>query len=271
MGSALKPDSPDQRERTSEPGGDSPGYRSRIYERYTTITIAGSGPRGGSSRSQEAYFAAKLGKWLPPDREAAILDAGCGSGVWLEFLRGRGYRRLAGVDLSAEQLAAARARSPGVELHPGDLLEFLAGKENEYDLVTALDVIEHLDKAGALRFLDLAWRSLRPGGGLILQTPNAASPWGMSVRYGDFTHECCFTPGSLGQLLAAAGFTGIEVQAAGPSPAGVKSAARWMLWGVISCYYRGLNLIETGAVGDGIYTRVFQGRAVKPGPAGGGH
>jgi hypothetical protein len=82
------------------------------------------------------------------------------------------------------------------------------------------------------------------------------------MRDEDFSHECCFTPRSLLPLVIMAGWD-LEVQAGGPAPLGVVSAGRWLLWGLISCYYPFLNLVETGKAGDGIFTRVFQCRAVK--------
>jgi 2-polyprenyl-3-methyl-5-hydroxy-6-metoxy-1,4-benzoquinol methylase len=89
-------------------------------------------------------------------------------------------------------------------------------RQDTFDLITGFDVIEHLHKPEVLRFLDAAFRALRPGGRLVLQTPNADSPWGTMHRYNDFTHEVCFNPNALSRLLKLAGFDQVEAREAGP-------------------------------------------------------
>lgn len=87
-------------------------------------------------------------------RDASILDYGCGNGILLEFLRGRGYTDVAGYD----PYVPAFAERPG---RPGG-----------YDLVIANDVIEHVDDPRAL--LADALSLVRPGGLLYLGTADAA-------------------------------------------------------------------------------------------------
>jgi 2-polyprenyl-3-methyl-5-hydroxy-6-metoxy-1,4-benzoquinol methylase len=243
-------------------------YADEIYRRYLSLR-AGTQcePTAVSNASPAYYYEAKLAKWLPADPGASILDLGCGAGRFVKWLSQKGYSRLAGVDRSPEQIMQARAAAPAAELYELDLFSFLQGKQAQYDLIAALDVIEHMDKAQVLEFLRLVFAALKPGGRLLLQTPNADSPWALSLRYGDFTHECCLTPGSLRQLLLLAGFEDVEAQPTGPVAHGLKSSLRWFFWRLISCYYMFVNLVETGRGGDGIYTRVFQASARKPAAA----
>jgi SAM-dependent methyltransferase len=246
---------------------DASDYKAIIYRHY--VSSCGPGrPAANLSPAEERsrfdFFQAKLSRWLPSDRQASFLDLGCGAGLLLKFLAQRGYPHLTGVDLSPEQCQAARAAAPGAAIREMNLFEFLAGKNNEYDCITALDVIEHLDKASALPFLHAVFQALKPGGRLILQTPNAASPWGMAIRYGDFTHDLCLTPGSLRQLLTLAGFQEIALQPAGPIVRSLKGMIRVGLWKLLALFWKWYNLIEMGSAGDGIYTRVFLCLARKP-------
>jgi 2-polyprenyl-3-methyl-5-hydroxy-6-metoxy-1,4-benzoquinol methylase len=214
----------------------------------------------GQEKSTFEYFDARLAKWLPGDRNSSLLDLGCGQGKFLGYLHLRGYTNITGVDISPEQVNLARSAVQDARIHEMDMLDFLAGKNNCYDCISALDVIEHLEKDRVLHFLEAVFNALNPGGRLILQTPNAASPWGMSLRYGDFSHGCCFTPSNLRQLLALTGFKEIYLQDTAPIP---KRPARYILWKIFSLYFKLYNLVEMGTIGDGIYTRVFQCCALK--------
>jgi 2-polyprenyl-3-methyl-5-hydroxy-6-metoxy-1,4-benzoquinol methylase len=195
--------------------------------------------------------------WLPSDPNAKILDIGCGSGKFLYVLKQQGYDNLYGVDLSDEQVAIARQIEPNV--HRGDVLDYLRQHRNAFDLITGLDLIEHLKKDELLVLLDEVREALKPDGRLILQTPNGDSPFFGPVLYGDFTHETCLTPSLLTMLLRQAGLREVEAREQGPVPwgHGWRSALRFLGWQLIRTGVKARNLIETGGAGGGIFSRVF--------------
>jgi SAM-dependent methyltransferase len=168
------------------------------------------------------------------------------------------------VDVSPDQVALARQVVPAVDR--GDALAYLEGHRDAFDLIVGLDIIEHFDKDEVLRFLDGCHSALRPGGRLILQTPNADSPWGTTIRYGDFTHEICFQHNSISRLLRLCGFEQIEVREQGPVPWGYSLTAsfRWAIWQCIRFGLSVYNLAETGSLGSRIFTRVFFATGVTP-------
>jgi predicted TPR repeat methyltransferase len=97
-------------------------------------------------------------------RELDVLDAGCGTGLCVGFLRPLA-RRLVGVDLSSRMLAKARERGGYDELVEAELTSYLESHPRAFDLVVAADVILYF---GGLERLALAIRNtLRPGGGLV--------------------------------------------------------------------------------------------------------
>lgn len=231
-------------------------YRERLYERYATVVMNQTGPlaldaadRWGAS--YDTYFR----HWLPAAKDAAIVDLACGSGGLLRFFTKRGYTQVIGVDISPEQVALARQVHDRVER--ANIIEFLKDKQGEFDLITGLDVIEHLTRDEGLDLLDAAAAALRPRGRLILQLPNMDSPWGLTIRYADNTHEIGYNPKSLGQLLGLAGLTNIESRETGPVPHGLKSTVRWGLWKLCRLRMTLFNLIETGSPGSRVFTRVF--------------
>ena len=240
-------------------------YRAAIYRDYAR-DVQGKGAifdRAAADRWAPCldYY---LRGWLPGDRDAGVVDLGCGDGRMLYLLSKKGYRNLTGVDASASQTAIARQVVDAVETT--DALPWLRGCAARFDLLLAVDVIEHLDKDEALEFIDLCASRLRPGGRLIIQTPNAASPFFGAVRYGDYTHEQAFTPTSLAALLTRAGFARVEAREAGPVPwrYSLRSTLRYGCWRIVSLALALVDLIETGSAGAAILSRVFLVSAVKP-------
>jgi SAM-dependent methyltransferase len=104
--------------------------------------------------------------------ERRILDVGCGTGTMLTYLARFGNAE--GVDIDAEAIEYCHARGlKKVIQSTADTLPFADGS---FDLVTALDVIEHIDDdLGVLREIK---RVLRPGGRLLLTVPAYRFLWG---------------------------------------------------------------------------------------------
>ncbi|MDT7920313.1 MAG: class I SAM-dependent methyltransferase [Meiothermus sp.] len=199
--------------------------------------------------------------WLPARRDAAIADLACGQGRLLYWLKSLGYTSLYGVDIAPDQVALARQVA---NVDQEDLLSWLAERPERFDLLIGLDIIEHFARDEALRFLELAYAALKPGGRLVLQTPNADSPFGLQVRYGDITHEWAYNVNQLARLLRRAGFVAIEAREQGPVPWGysLASTARFLVWRLIRAGLQLWNLAETGATLP-VLTRVFLIKADK--------
>lgn len=102
-----------------------------------------------------------------------ILDVGCGTGANLEMLSQFGKAQ--GVDVSAEALSFCRAR--GLENVKQGAAEALPYEDNSFDLVTGLDVVEHLDDD--LAGLKEMRRVLRRGGHALLFVPAFMFLWGV--------------------------------------------------------------------------------------------
>jgi SAM-dependent methyltransferase len=241
-------------------------YRGRIYAQYgrrfqdAPERFDREGARRWG-RAFDHYFR----DWLPSQRDAPIVDLACGGGRLLQFFVDRGYVDVTGVDISPDQVQRSRQVVPGVE--QADVLDHLARHRQSFELITALDLIEHFRKDEVLDFLDGCFHALRPGGRLILQTPNAESPWGTVHRYNDFTHEVGFNPNALGRLLALVGFCDVQSREGGPVPFGysIASSIRYGLWKAIWVGLAAWNVVETGTVGSGVFTRILLISGKKPG------
>jgi SAM-dependent methyltransferase len=148
---------------------------------------------------------------LPPD-PGRVIDLGCGPGTFLgNFFDGR---EALGVDFASPQIEYALRRygRPGLEFRQGDILEFR--HESPFDCAVSIETIEHLPRDKTARFLGNARRLLKPGGSLVLVTPNYASAWPI-IEWGvsklgpvDYSsqHINPFTRARLVEEVARAGF-----------------------------------------------------------------
>lgn len=230
-------------------------WRKRFYAAYATLQTR---QQMGDMTPYEAsvpVFQWRLGRLLSVDRNARCLDLACGSGLFLYFLKQCGFSGIEGVDISPEQVALARQVC--LNVYERDVNEFLSECGSDYDLVTVFSFIEHLKRDEALTFVNRVSRIVRPGGRVLLVTPNANSPFAAHMRYGDLTHEIIYTPESLASLLRCCGFINCRAFETGPVPHGVTSAIRWGLWKCLSTCLMIYRLIEGGTCCATIFTTEF--------------
>lgn len=228
-------------------------YRTVLYERYSSFQPSWKKETAQSialwARSTLYYVRG----WLPDNKNAKCLDLGCGTGRFLQALSYAGYTDFRGVDCAPQAIEIARGK--GFTIIDADLRQFLRDSTDCYDVITAFDVIEHFGKDELLELVDLVRNRLTPNGRFIIQTPNASSPWASGYRYGDLTHELIFTPQCLVSLLGLVGFGDVTAREVGPFGHGIKSAIRALAWRLIWGACALWNLIETGSIQGGIYTR----------------
>jgi 2-polyprenyl-3-methyl-5-hydroxy-6-metoxy-1,4-benzoquinol methylase len=220
-------------------------YRDALYGAYVTTH---AGTIDAKTRGAVAgHFRRHILPHLPERRDARICDVACGSGELLALLSADGYAACEGVDRSGEQVRAARAAGvAGVT--EGDAFSFLSSRAGEFDAIVAVDFLEHLVKAEVIEFLRIARRALRPGGHLVVQTCNGASPMFGRIRYGDFTHETAFTDRSIAQVFLAAGLSPVGVYGIDPVAHGARSLVRAVAWRAIKIAAMGYLAAETGVL-----------------------
>jgi SAM-dependent methyltransferase len=105
--------------------------------------------------------------------DARVADLGCGSGVFTELLRRRGYSAV-GIDISPKLVAVGRAKYPGLELLEGDAenLPFAAGS---LDGVLLSGLVHHFPDPR--RLAAEVSRVLKPGGRFVAFDPNRTNPF----------------------------------------------------------------------------------------------
>ncbi len=222
-------------------------YKKRIYESYLDsghlkVDRSATVPPDPARHARQAA----IHRYFPKDRDARILDLGCGFGGFTRIAQDLGFSRTEGVDV-AESLIAEGLRRGTNNLFVGELMDTLVGTSDAtYELVAALDVLEHFEPDLMMDVLDQVQRVLIPGGGILIHVPNAGGLFSGVVRYGDMTHEWAFTDSSLRQLLNTIGFRDVEVTEDAPVAHGPKSWARLVVWTVGTLPVRLLYAAETG-------------------------
>lgn len=175
--------------------------------------------RLGYIREQvNAHFGVDASSYKPLARMRA-LDVGCGAGLLAEPLARMGAA-VTGVDAAAENIAVARDHAAGqglsIDYHACEIGEI----SGAFDLVTAMEVIEHVTDPAA--FIAALAARLAPGGLMILSTPNrtALSRIAMitigeglgQIPKGTHDWNKFLTPEELTALLGTAGLTVIDTR-----------------------------------------------------------
>ena len=148
-------------------------------------------------RGRRHIVATMLRRFAPPDRPLRIADVGCGMGASFEMLGEFGW--VVGMDYSATALGFSRQR--GFPRLLAAALPRLPFADGEFDVVCALDVIEHIDDDAAAA--SELWRVCKPGGLLVITVP--AYKWLWSEHDDINEHKRRYTRPQLRDRLALPG------------------------------------------------------------------
>lgn len=142
-------------------------------------------------RGERKHYTDLIGKpkdWLTEEvrgaldeiswRGRTVLDVGCGTGRAAYEVAKRGAKQVLGIDYapSAIREAEARYRLPNLEFCCSDVKKM----KGKYDVVVSLGTIEHMDKP--LTVLKNLKRMVKPGGSLIVTSPNWTNPRGYMLQ-----------------------------------------------------------------------------------------
>jgi len=140
-----------------------------------------------------------------------LLDIGTGRGDFLQILTEAGIPCI-GVDLNPFAVQAALAN--GFNVHLGDATSYLLGiQAQSIGAISAFHVVEHMQPNDLILMIDACQRALKPGGVLILETPNPTNlVVGASTFYNDPTHVRPISPDYLSFLVRDRGFVDVATR-----------------------------------------------------------
>src|SRR5215472_8916534 len=166
---------------THEAGAGGPSLPRRMF-RQLRASYVGSrfgyrtgsralGMLGGLHPGSGDVFASSVMFLDAPANGASLLDVGAGGGDFIASLSALGWKT---TGVETDPVAAQRARARGLDVHQGDL-ESAGFADALFDAITLAHVIEHVPDPA--RLLAECRRVLKPGGRLVMLTPNTSS-WG---------------------------------------------------------------------------------------------
>lgn len=197
------------------------GRYSRDWFEREYLPSYGIDPHHPSLEHLATRFSQELALVAPFREVGRILDVGAGAGLFLSQAKQRGWE-VHGVELSEFGPQYARQHF-GIEIQRGTL-EQVRLPDQHFDVVMLQDTIEHVP--APLTLMREIHRIVRPGGAVVLSTPNLAS-LGRKIAGRHWAlispseHLCLCTPRTLHTLLANSGFDTHELHTTASVSAGL--------------------------------------------------
>jgi 2-polyprenyl-3-methyl-5-hydroxy-6-metoxy-1,4-benzoquinol methylase len=174
---------------------------------------------------------------LPLIRGDSVLDIGCASRYgmddWLHGLLAEQFPDVVGIDINEVTINALQ--TAGFRAHLADAQDF--DLHRTFDTVFAGEIIEHLDNVHGLP--SSVRRHLKPGGRLVLTTPNVFYVGGFIYRWGGHgqvhpQHTCWYCEDTLRRVLLVNGYSDVEISFCGhTSPTAIRKAATFTVQKVL--------------------------------------
>ena len=152
-------------------------------------------------------------QWFPTSGRS--VDLGAGRGEMVEVMKSAGLDAL-GIDNDESMVSRAVANGRQVVLNDVDSF-LVATSDGEFELISAIHIVEHVDTPHLMTWLGEIRRVLSPGGRLIIETPNPHAIDAFKAFWLDTTHVRPYYPESLLHMAHETGFSEAFIWAEGSS------------------------------------------------------
>jgi 2-polyprenyl-3-methyl-5-hydroxy-6-metoxy-1,4-benzoquinol methylase len=170
--------------------------REDFYQSYLAFK---SWPIDDDKSSDETYEVELYRSGVSPP--ARILEIGFGAGLFLDWARRRGYS-ITGVEIIGELVD--RARAAGHTVFHGTPQSVIDPVSEQFDLIVAFDVFEHLTVEELIDLLIFSRKILSSAGRILARFPNGGSPFGAYLQNSDITHVTTLSAERIRQVALAA-------------------------------------------------------------------
>jgi O-antigen chain-terminating methyltransferase len=161
-------------------------------------------------KSRQRVYLELVANGVAASGRGAVIDVGCGRGEWLELL---GESGIAAHGYDLNRVAVEEGHARGLDIRFADGLEALSTlPDDSCSVITGFHIIEHLSFETLVRLIDHSLRVLRPGGLLIVETPNPSNLVVAAEKfYFDPTHRNPMPSELTSYLLESRGFDDVEI------------------------------------------------------------
>ncbi|MDR7375599.1 hypothetical protein J2X19_000257 [Rhodoferax ferrireducens] len=174
------------------------------YENYEITQGWDEAAFGSFTSEQAAYYSAELRRCgLASSQHLHVLDIGFGNGTFLGWCRNKGWQ-CDGVEINDRLITRASKHGYITKNNVSDFS--FDSLQKPYDLITAFDVLEHIDRNSLVPFLSSLDKVCSPQTLLMLRFPNGDNPFSMPIQNGDVTHATAIGQMMLRQVAQLAGF-----------------------------------------------------------------
>jgi SAM-dependent methyltransferase len=170
------------------------------------------------------YYDLNYRRFLPEDRNAAIIDIGCGDGDFVRYAQGLGYRNITAVDIDTDALAPlAKLEGVRVIAEPADG-SFVQTLPGDYVLIVVKQMIYYLTRREAPAFVAALQDKLADDGVLLVEIYNASLVSARFTQAKDPFIQTAYNEKGITRLLESQGLTVDELFGAefGPGSIGRK-------------------------------------------------
>lgn len=180
------------------------------YENYEIAQGWEASDFASFTQEQSNYYAAELKQCgLLPQQPLRVLDIGFGNGSFLGWCRSLGWQ-CDGIEVNSRLVARANAHGYAAaesihNLPTGD-------SQNPYDLITAFDVLEHIDRDSLVSFLTILANISTNYTLFVFRFPNGDNPFSLPLQNGDVTHKTAIGQMMLRQIAQLTGFEVISLR-----------------------------------------------------------
>lgn len=153
------------------------------YKNYIKFKDWKSENFGKYTVSEKIYYDKEF-DFIPDIRKLSILEIGYGNGALMSYFRDKGAD-IFGIEVNKDLVSLAQ-KNNYIVCAADDLSTYLTRK---FDLIVAIDVLEHIDKENLSDVVKFYFDRLDSGGIFFARFPNGDSPFGLRNQNGDITHR----------------------------------------------------------------------------------
>ena len=183
---------------------------------------------------------------MPADRNAAIIDVGCGNGDFVRFAHGLGYRDILALDIDRNALSLISELDGVVKMHAQADARFFNNIDKKFDLIILKQMIYYYDRGSVVSFLEAARDKLSEEGTLIVEIFNGGLLSGRYTEVKDPGIRTSYSELSLERLLVQCGYVVHEIFGFRQSELSFKTTLYQLIKNVAFSIWRALLILERG-------------------------